>query len=76
MPIPPALLQAMGDAINRMQSSMLLLEQDKPYMSTTHANNAVESLNQATIEMLRTAQSCSSGAGSGQQSMRCRCCSR
>lgn len=69
MMIPPELIQSMGEAINRMQSSMLMLEQDKSYMSTTHANNAVESLNEATISMLRTAQSCSSGsAGGGQQS--------
>jgi hypothetical protein len=66
--IPPSLIEAMGDALNRMESSMLMLAQDKSYMSTTHANNAVESLNQATIEMLRTAQQCSQGGGgSGQQ---------
>jgi myosin heavy subunit len=58
----------MGNAIDRMQNSVLFLEQDKPYMSTAHAHNAVESLNQATIEMLRTAKSCTSGSGSGQQS--------
>ncbi|HXV13095.1 MAG TPA: hypothetical protein VEC56_02720, partial [Candidatus Krumholzibacteria bacterium] len=44
------------------------LEQDKPYMSTTHAHNAVESLNEATIEMLRSAQSCSQGQGGSQSS--------
>jgi myosin heavy subunit len=52
-----------------MQNSMLMMEQDKSYMSTTHANNAVESLNLATIELLRTAQSCSGGSGSGNPSM-------
>jgi hypothetical protein len=67
MAIPPQLIQSMGDAINRMQSSMMMLEQDKSYMSTAHANNAVESLNAATIEMLRTAQSCSSGSSGGSQ---------
>jgi hypothetical protein len=68
--VPQSLLEAMGEAISRMQNSMMMLAQDKSYMSTTHANNAVESLNQATIEMLRTAQSCSSGGmGSGQQNM-------
>jgi Domain of unknown function (DUF4175) len=61
--VSPILLQALGDAITRMQSAMLFLEQDKPYMSTTHAHNAVESLNQATIEMLRSAQNCQSGQG-------------
>jgi Domain of unknown function (DUF4175) len=59
--VPPALVQALGEAINRMQSSMLFLEQDKPYMSTAHAHNAIESLNKATIEMLRSAESCKSG---------------
>ena len=68
--IPPSLIEAMGEAINRMENSMMLLAQDKSYMSTAHANNAVESLNQATIEMLRTAQQCSSGGAGGQsQSM-------
>ncbi|HEX5130864.1 MAG TPA: DUF4175 family protein [Candidatus Krumholzibacteria bacterium] len=69
MSVPPDLIQALGDAINRMQSSMLFLEQDKPFMSTAHASNAVESLNKATIEMLRSAQSCSSGqSGQGKPS--------
>jgi hypothetical protein len=66
--VPPQLIEAMGEALNRMQSSMLFLEQDKPFMSTTHAYNAIESLNQATIEMLRTAESCMSGGQGGQQS--------
>ncbi|HEX6791613.1 MAG TPA: DUF4175 family protein [Candidatus Krumholzibacteria bacterium] len=65
--IPQSLIEAMGEAINRMENSMLMMAQDKSYMSTTHANNAVESLNQATIEMLRTAQSCSSGGAGGQK---------
>ena len=40
-------------------------------MSTAHANNAVEALNLATIEMLRSARNCSQGSPSpgGQQSM-------
>jgi hypothetical protein len=69
MQVPPGLVEALGEAINRMQSSMLFLEQNKPYMSTAHAHNAVESLNKATIEMLRTAQSCQSGqSGQGKPS--------
>ncbi len=63
MSVSPDLMQALGDAISRMQSSMLFLEQRKPFMSTAHAHNAVESLNKATIELLRTAQSCMSGQG-------------
>jgi len=61
--VPKPLMEALGEAITRMQSSMLFLEQDKPYMSTVHAQNAIESLNKATIEMLRTAQACQSGMG-------------
>jgi hypothetical protein len=69
MQVPPGLVEALGEAINRKQSSMLFLEQNKPYMSTAHAHNAVESLNKATIEMLRTAQSCQSGqSGQGKPS--------
>jgi hypothetical protein len=69
MTVPPSLMETLGEAINRMQSSMLFLEQNKPYMSTAHASNAVESLNKATIEMLRSAQSCSSGqSGQGKPS--------
>jgi len=69
MNISPTLIEAVGEAITRMQNSMLYLEQDKPYMSTAPAHNAVESLNLATMEMLRSAQSCmSGGSGSGQQS--------
>ena len=69
MQVPPGLMEALGEAINRMQSSMLFLEQNKPYMSTAHAHNAVESLNKATIEMLRGAQSCMSGqSGQGKPS--------
>ena len=65
--VSPALLQSLGEAIDRMQSSMMFLEQDKPYMSTTHAHNAVESLNEATIEMLRSSQNCQQGQGGGSQ---------
>lgn len=64
--VSPVLLQALGEAITRMQSSMLFLEQDKPYMSTAHAHNAVESLNEATIEMLRSSKNCQQGQGGGQ----------
>jgi hypothetical protein len=53
-----------------MQNSVLFLEQNKAFMSTAYANNAVQSLNEATMEMLRGAKQCSQGAqgGAGQQS--------
>ncbi len=65
--VSPVLLKSLGDAIDRMQSSMMFMEQDKPYMSTAPAHNAVESLNEATIEMLRSAQNCQQGQGGGSQ---------
>jgi hypothetical protein len=65
--IPPSLMQALGVTIERMQNSVLFIEQNRPFMSTAHANNAVESLNEATIELLRSAQQCSNpGCSSGQ----------
>ncbi|MGD8412819.1 MAG: DUF4175 family protein [Candidatus Latescibacterota bacterium] len=64
--VPRDLMEALGAAIERMQSSVLFLEQNRPFMSTAHATNAVESLNEATIEMLRSAKQCSQSGGSGQ----------
>jgi hypothetical protein len=65
--IPPSLLEALGVTIERMQNSVLFIEQNRAFMSTAHANNAVESLNEATIELLRSAKQCSKpGGGSGQ----------
>lgn len=69
--ISDPLMRALGDALERMQNSVLFLEQNKSFMSTAHATNAVESLNEATIEMLTSAKQCSQGqpsASSGQQS--------
>jgi hypothetical protein len=63
--VPPTLIEALGQTLDNMQNSILFLEQNKSFMSTAFANNAVQSLNQATIEMLRSAQQCSQGAGSG-----------
>jgi hypothetical protein len=64
--ISPTLMEALGSAIDRMQSSVLFLEQNRPFMSTAHATNAVESLNEATIELLRSAKQCSQGGSGGQ----------
>ena len=66
--VSPKLIEALGFAIERMQSSVLFLEQNKPFMSTQHAGDAVESLNEVVIEMLRSAQMCSQ-PGSGGQSL-------
>jgi hypothetical protein len=66
--ISPQLMEALGVTIDRMQNSVLFLEQNRPFMSTAHANNAIESLNEATIEMLRSAKQCSNPGGQGQMS--------
>jgi hypothetical protein len=66
--IPRELMEALGTSVDRMQNSVLFLEQNRPFMSTAHANNAVESLNKATIELLRSAKQCSSQGSSGQMS--------
>jgi myosin heavy subunit len=73
MQVPPALMDAIGKTLDHMQNSVLFLEQNKSFMSTAYANNAVQSLNEATIEMMRSAQQCSQGnprsQGSGQSAM-------
>lgn len=68
--VPPRLQQSLGQALDNMQNAILFLEQNKSFMSTAYSNNAVENLNEATIEMLRSAKQCSQGSasGSGQQS--------
>jgi hypothetical protein len=60
--VPPRLMEALGQALEHMQNSVLFMEQNKSFMSTAYANNAVQSLNEATIEMLRSAKQCSSGS--------------
>jgi hypothetical protein len=64
--VPRELMLALNATVERMQNSVLLLEQNKPFMSTAHATNAVESLNEATIELLRGSKQCSQSGGSGQ----------
>jgi hypothetical protein len=69
--IPQTLMKALGVTMERMQNSVIFMEQNRPFMSTAHAVNAVESLNEATIELLRSAnmnaQSNSCGQMSAQQ---------
>ena len=60
----PELMEALGRALDRMENSVMFLEQNKPFMSTAHANNAVQALNEATIEMLRSSKQCSQGSSS------------
>jgi len=59
------LIANLDQARQRMESSVMFLEQNKAYMSKAHATNAVESLNNAVIEMLRGAQQCTRGSPQG-----------
>lgn len=62
------LMEALGVTIERMLNSVIFIEQNRPFMSTAHAVNAVESLNEATIELLRSAKQCSQSGSCGQMS--------
>jgi hypothetical protein len=63
--VPEALLEALGRCMQSMQSSLLFLEQAKPFMSTPSATKATTTLNEITIDLLRACKNCS-GGGSGQ----------
>ena len=63
--VPDALLEALGRCMQSMESSLLFLEQAKPFMSTTSATQATTTLNEITIDLLRACKNCS-GGGSGQ----------
>jgi hypothetical protein len=65
MAVTDAILRPVGEAIDNMRNSMIFLEQNKAFMSTASASQAVTSLNRATIELLTTAQSCMAGTGGG-----------
>jgi hypothetical protein len=62
--IPDRLMKNLGSARESMASSMLFLEQNKAFMASTGATQATTTLNQTTIDLLRTCKNCS-GGGSG-----------
>jgi hypothetical protein len=63
-----ALLELLGEAINSMRNSTAFLEQNKAFLSTASASEAVTSLNLATMELLAACKNCQGGgSGSGQQ---------
>jgi hypothetical protein len=61
--VPNSLLRDVGTALNSMQKTVLALEQDKAFVSYASAKEAVGALNEATIKLLETAKSCTSGSG-------------
>jgi hypothetical protein len=63
--VSESMLEALGRAISNMRSSMIFMEQNKAFMSTASASQAVTDLNEATIELLRTAKASAAGGGSG-----------
>jgi hypothetical protein len=68
--VPGFLLQGLGETLSNMQTSMLFLEQNKAFMSTTSSQQAVTSLNMVTMNLLAACQQCQQGgSGSGQQAM-------
>ncbi len=62
--VPETLLEALGGCMQDMESSLLFLEQNKPFMSTTSALQATTTLNEITISLLRACDNCSGGSGS------------
>lgn len=70
--VPKSLLELVGQTMQAMNNSLLFLEQNKAFMSTASASQAVTNLNLATIELLTAAQACQQGAGSGQSSQQTR----
>ncbi|MDH3214819.1 MAG: hypothetical protein OEN01_00840 [Candidatus Krumholzibacteria bacterium] len=63
--VPDALLRLLGKTISNMRSSMLFLEQNKAFMATASASQAVTNLNATTIALLTACQQCQSGGGGG-----------
>jgi hypothetical protein len=62
--IPDALMKNLGRAQESMENALLFLEQNKAFMAATGATQATTTLNQTTIDLLRTCKNCS-GGGSG-----------
>jgi hypothetical protein len=56
-----SLMRKLGEALSHMQQAVLLLEQNKAFLSSLSANQAVGFLNEAAIGLLERAESCSSG---------------
>jgi hypothetical protein len=63
--VSEALLEALGRSIDGMRNTTLFLDQSKAFMGAASASQAVTSLNEATIELLTAAESCTSGGGGG-----------
>ena len=61
--IPSWLVGGLGRCRQNMESSLLLLELNKPFIGAASASQATTALNEVTIGLLRTCGSCSGGGG-------------
>ena len=62
--IPDRLVKNLGRSQESMESALLFLEQNKAFMAATGAAQTTTTLNEITIDLLRTCKNCS-GGGSG-----------
>jgi hypothetical protein len=62
--IPDRLMKNLGRAREGMENALLFLEQNKAFLAATGATQATTTLNETTIDLLRTCKNCS-GGGSG-----------
>jgi hypothetical protein len=64
--IPERLIKSLGQCIESMEKSLLFLEQNKPFMSTTTSTEATTQLNEITMGLLSACSQCSQGGSGGQ----------
>jgi len=63
--IPDRLVKNLGRSQESMESALLFLEQNKAFMAAAGAAQATTTLNEITIDLLRTCKNCSGGGSSG-----------
>ena len=60
--IPDRLVKNLGRSQESMESALLFLEQNKAFMAAAGAAQATTTLNEITIDLLRTCKNCSGGS--------------
>jgi hypothetical protein len=63
--IPERLIKSLGQCVESMEKSLLFLEQNKPFMSTTTSTEATTKLNEITMDLLSACSQCSQGGSGG-----------
>jgi hypothetical protein len=64
--VPEKLIRSLGQCAESMEKSLLFLEQNKAFMSTTSSTEATTTLNKITMDLLSACKQCSQGGASGQ----------